>query len=335
MTKRTKQAFSLVELSLSVVFLGTMILAIATLTTRIMKIYQKGLAIRNVNTLGREIIDDINKHVASSRKPTKLNPDCTSLNVPSGATDSMCAIQWQSLKAINKNGNRNLTAYGLNFVTNKAFYDITRNGEDVYPDDSGAAVKNAFQAAGVFCTEDYSYIWNTAPTIRALRDGAMNVNDMKITVGDRTPKLARVNKNICQGKLGYSNTTHALVFADEVVNQQSLVSGLGPDELTDIISANDGDSDLAIYDLRLVSASQDMLTNEVFYNFSMVLGTVDGGIDIMSTSDYCKTKNRRFVSNNQTADGAFLLTDSDAAGIQYCALNKFDFTVVQRGEASL
>ncbi len=59
----SKKGFTLVELSLATVFVAVLLLMIATITINVSTIYQKGLALRNINTTGRDLVDDLNRTI--------------------------------------------------------------------------------------------------------------------------------------------------------------------------------------------------------------------------------------------------------------------------------
>ncbi len=79
MKNQDKKGFTIIELMLSMVFLGTLLVAIAILTIHIMGIYQKGLSIRSVSSMGRQLIDDFSRTVGGSPivpvNPVDLNND--------------------------------------------------------------------------------------------------------------------------------------------------------------------------------------------------------------------------------------------------------------------
>ena len=63
MRVKTKSGFTLIELTLSIAFIGVLLLGIATLVMHLSSIYQKGLSIRAVNSTGQQIIEDIERAV--------------------------------------------------------------------------------------------------------------------------------------------------------------------------------------------------------------------------------------------------------------------------------
>ena len=60
-----QKGFTLVELILSIAFLGVLILIAATVTLRIIHIYNQGVALKQINQAGRALVDDLNRLSAS------------------------------------------------------------------------------------------------------------------------------------------------------------------------------------------------------------------------------------------------------------------------------
>ena len=83
----------------------------------------------------------------------------------------------------------------------------------------------------------------------------------------------------------------------------------GPEE----ILPSDGHNDLAVYYLDTAIPAESKSSKDMFYSVSMVLGTVNGGIDLSKSGDFCAT----YESSLQNMD--------------YCAVNKFNFAVQANG----
>ncbi len=146
-----KKAFTIIEFVLAMGLFSTMLLMIAVLTIRITGIYQKGLSIRSVNAVGRELIDDITKIVQSSPIQESINPEVSS----SG----------------------NVTA--SNIVAKRSEYFTYYTGSDQTKQET----QGKTQSSGLFCTGSYTYIWNTAQTLTTFEN-----NDDAITITNETGK---------------------------------------------------------------------------------------------------------------------------------------------------
>jgi type II secretory pathway pseudopilin PulG len=63
---RQKKGFTIIELMLAMTFVAILMITIAFLVIRITAIYQKGLSIRTINQVGRNLMSDFSRTVAAS-----------------------------------------------------------------------------------------------------------------------------------------------------------------------------------------------------------------------------------------------------------------------------
>ena len=167
-----KKAFTIVEFMLATTILAVMLISIAALTIRIIDIYKKGLAMRAVNSVGRDIVNDLSRVITSSPVTNRVMPDSGT----GAITDAAIKKSWADY-----------------------FNEITVN-------------KNGFtvQASGVFCTGHYSYIWNTAPTMESIKRGTVPTTALKIN--NQVYRLARIpdgNRSVCNHGTGTALTPPA------------------------------------------------------------------------------------------------------------------------------
>ncbi len=157
MKKNTKKAFTLVELMLSCAFLGTMLIAIAALTIRIVNIYKKGISLRSVNSVGRNIMNDLDRNIGGSvLGAIDINPDASAGSV----------IKPEDFEE-----------------KRKKYYFAAKNDDNT-------------QKYGIFCTGSLAYVWNTAETLKKLEKGeSSEAIIIKSTSGgsNHAPRLARIN----------------------------------------------------------------------------------------------------------------------------------------------
>lgn len=66
------RGFTLIEISLAMAFISLLLLSIATVTIQVGRIYNRGLTLKEVNQLSRNINDDITKDISAS-SPFSLN----------------------------------------------------------------------------------------------------------------------------------------------------------------------------------------------------------------------------------------------------------------------
>lgn len=114
--------FTLIELMLSMAFVGILIVAIAMTTIHIMVTYTKGLTVREVNQAGRIISEDVQRTIASTA-PFTVSPARTGM--PSDPTDGKYVVKpgggrlctgtytyaWNYGKEINLDNTAKETAY--------------------------------------------------------------------------------------------------------------------------------------------------------------------------------------------------------------------------------
>lgn len=92
----TKKGFTIVEIMLSLVFISILLIAIASVTIQVNNIYQKGLTLRTINSVGQEIIDEFAR--ATNNAPAKK------IECLSGTDTKYNCVYHQESAIINVNG---------------------------------------------------------------------------------------------------------------------------------------------------------------------------------------------------------------------------------------
>ena len=304
-----KKAFTIIELMLAMAFLGTMLVGIASLTMRITNIYQKGLAIRSVNAIGREIISDLTRTINGSRVNIDINPEVPT----SGQVDEKLIKEARA-----------------------DYYLVTMDGDGK-------------QWGGVFCTGDYSYVWNTADTFRRLR------RDENLKKKNYTPLNIRTalgeNAYVIQTDDGYiipkfarfqDNGRHACVHDEDGNPAKDETSGsiksserlfyLGAGSKLSAVNEliEDNESDLMLYNFTVFPATQHNTTKQIFYSGMFILATYRGGVNIKSNGDFCEGSDQEDGSRDKEDSDEMTLNDFD-----YCAVNKFNFSARATGETGI
>lgn len=312
-----KKAFTIIELMLAMAFLGTMLVGIASLTMRITNIYQKGLALRSINSIGREIISDITRTVNASKVNIDINPEIpTSHQVEQSHIDEA-----------------------------RADYFIATAEDD------------GRQLGGVFCTGDYSYVWNTADNLRKVRANEQLKN--KIYTGTTINTALGLHAYVIKAKDGYMIPKFAR-FQDkerqacahtEVTSatEKTYIPSTGPgikktnaylfelnaedsnatlNKVTELIE--DNESDLAMYNFTVFPATQHATTKQIFYSGMFILATYRGGVNIQSNGDFCEGSDHENGERDSEDSNEMTLNDFD-----YCAVNKFNFSARATGETGI
>ena len=268
-----KKAFTIIEFMLATTILTVMLISIAALTIRIIEIYKKGLAMRAVNSVGRDIVSDLSRVIASSPVTNKVMPEPGA----DAITDTAIKKSWADY---------------YNELT------VDRNGFSV-------------QASGVFCTGQYSYIWNTAPTIESINDGVTPTTALKIN--DQVHRLARIpdgNRSVC------NHGTGAALIPPAGNNYTA-------DDKDVTVLINKDENDLVLYDFSILPAMQNRRTSQIFYSGSFIIATLAGGVNVQSNGNFCTGKDKTYTSEEDT--------EATSLDFNYCSVNKFNFSVRATG----
>ena len=301
MTRHTKKGFTMIELTLSMAFIGVLLVTISMITFSIITIYQKGLSIRAVNSTGRELVDEFSRAISSAPAMSASNL-CSAAGL-TGSNYNNC------VSSSNTNGD----AYLLTF---QQYY-----GNTFTMPTNGATVADP-PIFGAFCTGRVSYVWNTGYAINGYGNNqpidlhyyTTDQPTVAKSFKDKTgqyPRLVKVtdpSRSVCAKMLNgsYSPTSRR----DYYEVSTPLSAGEVPDELLDSSEDN-----LTIYDLRIFRRTQHTVTSHSFYAGTFLLATLRGEINITGQGDYC------------TDEPDDLTTD-----FAYCALNKFNFAMRATGE---
>jgi prepilin-type N-terminal cleavage/methylation domain-containing protein len=302
MAKRpTKNGFTLIEVTFALAFLSVLLMTIAALTIHITSIYQKGLAIKAVTSTGRGLIDEFSRTVASSYD---------------GDIESLCGSKYPS----NANAAKDdCIADGARLFINQTYSKTLEiNGSN-----------RTVPIGGAFCTGRYSYLWNSGYVLKDTTqprltfvpwDQAHNGEPFRLL------KIADANYWICEQKLSDnryiigSNDDSTLDDdaesddADDVTESSIDYSfKLSTSDFEEVLAGSE--DNLSLYRLDIFKPTNFAVSSRSFYSGTFILGTIQGGIDITSTGDYC--------TSPATVD---LNTD-----FNYCAINKFNFAIRATG----
>ena len=321
MRKRFLSGFTLIELSLSIAFIGILSIAIALIINDTIASYRRGMTLNQINTTGMDLVDDLRAAVQNSS---------------ANSVKSLCASIYSSGTASSVRAQCE-TDGAHNFVSVERLGSVT-----IAPGTSRAKTISNVPVYGAFCTGTYSYIWNsgyffgdeyavTGPTKASLKykDAAGATK----TISDfRLLKVRDDARAVCMSATleGQVNPTRYKVrnignaVSDVINNQTGGVFDLTkssdaikypsvPEEPVELLGGKD--NMLAIYDLRSATPAQSNASNNLFYSVSFVLATITGGVNVKAGGNYCATPEDYAVEN-----------------FDYCSINKFNFAVQATGE---
>ena len=306
MKKNARAGFTLIELSLSLVFVGILSIMMVLIISNTVSSYRRGITLNKINTVGMDLVDDMRTAVQNSSAGSLL-AECVR-RFPDDAT---------------KNGPRNdcETDGGANFVKMTKYASVTLA--------DGTNLSNV-PAYGVFCTGTYTYIWNSGyfeEKTGAKVNGA-SAAKLRYTNGDgaavvaenfRILKIADDSRAVCRSRavqIVNGSPRYAMNGLAEVnefdISDTSKYNPVSEAPVDLILK--DSDNDLAIYDLNVASPAESETQENVFYTASFILGTLEGGIDITAKGRSCAVP-----------------TDYGNEFFDYCAINNFSFAVQANG----
>ena len=308
--KKSRGGFTLVELSLSVVFISVLSVAVALILSNAISAYHRGVIMNQVNTTGMDLVDDMRAAIQDSYARS-VTAAC------SEAFDKDDLIK----KCEDDSAQRFVMVMRMETVKRKG-------GEDV----------GKVPIQGAFCTGSYSYIWNSGylfnTTDFTVGDGSVAKASLqyKDNNGDvqnipsagrpdfRLLKLMDEDRAICKSVTPTndyptgSGGAHNLITSGEFNINKPQYDNVAQ-EPVDILS--NGESNLALYDLSARSSAESKVVDNVFYSVSFILATVQGGINIKASGDFC------------VPPGDML--NAGVEGFNYCAINKFNFAAQANG----
>ena len=316
MARRSRhKGFTLIEISLSLVFVTILALAITLIISNTIGAYQRGLTLNQVNTVGMALADDFRAALQNSSAKTLT---------------STCAIVYKS------------PTERANCEADEAFYFVTvTKYASMNIKKNGGTSKNYSHVPiyGAFCTGSYSYIWNTGyfdspdaefsvksngwaklvykkddGSLETIGGGAKSFKLLKVRDTTRAVCIAAINPN-------YDSTeteSRKYELPDGGISNVFDISKIGDGtllEAPEYLISDNIDGKLALYELSITRPALSVEDNSLFYAGSFILGTVGGGIDIMAKGKTCAAPN-----------------DYDVENFDYCAINKFNFAVQASGE---
>ena len=328
MRNKYRNGFTLIELALSMVFVGILSLAIALVITDTVASYRRGLTLNQVNTTGMDIVDDMRTAVQNSSSKT---------------ASSLCARYYSGLsnEAV-KNKCEKADAYSYIYYVKKTTMWINDKREENVP------------IYGAFCTGTYSYLWNSGyyesddavfaeknsrewATLTYNLDGVVSPvtiygtaregkqNDINNDKPFRLLKVRDTYRGVCASlSRPYTGTAYRDNY---LTNNEIVASGfsgdftmvgygtVSADEPPVDIIMTDKTYDLALYDLYVAPVAESTTQKNAFYSASFILGTIGGGINILANGKSCATP-----------------SDYAAENFDYCAINKFNFAVQIGGQ---
>jgi len=303
-----KKGFTIVELSLSIGFIAVLSIIVVVMISNAVSAYHKGLVLNQINTVGMSLVDDM-RTVVQDSPARSVASECSGIYTDSTDCEADAAMSFIFMERYAG------VKIGNNAATNVPVY-------------------------GVFCTGAYSYIWNSGYWFNdsdyKMQNNTLSAAQLVYRVTGSTSNQTKSNfkllkvpddeRLVCKAAAGvneegasatggrtggeYRKSSDHEVMPSKI----DITSGVIDAEPEDLLAEN---SNLAIYDLVTVEPAENVISGNMFYAVSFILGTVQGGINVSATGDYC------------TAPGD--LQNSGIENFDYCAINKFNFAATANG----
>ena len=295
---RRIKGFTLVELSFSLAFIAILSIIVVLIISNSISAYHRGLTLNQLNTTGMDLVDNLRTAVQGS---------------PATSAQAECASVYSDPNVAQKCANY----HGLGFVVIKRKTEVKVSGNSI-----GDA-----PVYGAFCTGEYSYLWNSGYFFSKDRGDNVEVNkvgalSLKYTIKDSTESGTSTAENFKLLKVRDTERTVCKIASGVKVDSVDS-NKYEPDDMPNVIDISSmgleeapvdvlaGNNNLAIYDLDAAPPAEVINVNDMFYTVSFVLGTVQGGINVMAQGNYCAAPED---FNNAAVEN-----------FDYCAINKFNF----------
>ncbi len=310
----SKAGFTIIEVTLVTAFMAMLMIAIAVITTSIAALYQKGITLKTVNSVGRNLITELTTSINSA---------------PSIDSTSLCNTLLQ--------GDDNIQRC----IQNNAYNYIYRSWEGV-AENPDTHLNESVQYGGIMCTGNYSYVWNThygiesGNTLRIRYADNASGHVSVLSNGDDGPfKLVRfrdrtyracsnmIPRNNYDALTNEYNNSHII----DITQFANGLTNVTTDFQENFLEASD--LSLSLYELTIFPVSQDSVTLRSFFSGTFILATERGGVNIIRTGDYCKVGED--LTEDEAPDGNASDIFSLGSEFNYCGINKFNFAARTAG----
>lgn len=310
----TKSGFTIIEVSLAMSFIAVLLIVIALTISGIMTTFQKGITLKSVNTVGRNLISEFT----------------TAVNLaPSVDSTSLCNVY--------ATGNTD------ECIRDGAFNYIFQERVGTARDTATGEQVDGVQYFGLLCTGKYTYAWNTYYGIEAGQFISLRYNPGggTLTIPEtpddqdtifRLIRFEDTTYNACTQnvdsnyniKADFKSPTAARPVIDmTTLANQAPVQLATPQE--GFLESSESDINLDLYEFVIFPISQDTVTLRSFFSGTFILATNNGDVNIVRTGDYCDPSSAGYTEG-QTSSQLNL-----GSGFNYCGINRFNFAARTAG----
>lgn len=294
--KRLKYGFTLVELSLSIAFIGILSLTVALIINDTIATYRRGLTLNQINTVGMDLVDDIKSAIQDSSSKSLIS-ECESLYDDGEEKQRENCIENRGINLVSVTRNANVTIRGEETLENVPVY-------------------------GAFCTGTYSYIWKSGYFFNNSVSDNEIISNVQYQYGKINNEDGIEQASVSEFRLLKVQDKSRGVCFEAERDADGNLSGVfkstkeGPltEEPIELLAMDNIENNLALYDLQSAAPIESNANNGLFYSVSFVLGTVQGGVNVMSNGNFCAVPE-----------------DYANEYFDYCAINKFNFAAQATG----
>ncbi|MGO3702240.1 MAG: pilus assembly FimT family protein [Candidatus Saccharimonadales bacterium] len=267
---KTSSGFTIVELMLSMAFVGSLLMVIALLIMQVMSIYNTGIAIKEVNAVSRIAVREVQQ--------TVMNSDVFALryhDADAATPETKIASSFDELKRDS----------GADFYTNSAGGRLCM-GTYSYAWNTGRAIKQY--------NEDNSETLYEGNPIQLIRGGETHGNDRLVKfvkVRDGQKRLCKADSNEGEGARNYERY---LPTGDTDAPYENVFG--------------EGNNNLVLYRFEVDAAGDDgaviglpgrsLQSTVPYYTFSMVIGTQTGD-ELITTNETCSAPADAPMNNSE------------------------------------
>lgn len=329
-----QSGFTLVELSLSLVFIAILSIAVVLVMTGAISSYHRSITLNKVENVGSNLVRDIKVSIQ---------------NASANGLTLLCDDIYSSNDAVRKSCEQD-KGKNFSYVTRYAFVKVNKERE-------GRGTQ--MPVFGAMCTGSYTYIWNSGylfdQNYSVTDKSGANVskasltykynNGAPTTISDfKLLKVKDSSRKVCESAMRYDKNNDSFVDRYSIVRPDvteskaididdnfNMAKFASTDELPvkyleeddGVAGTSEDESDededtnnMAIYNMSISIAEQNGMSRSSYYYGSFILGTIRGGIDIVASGNFCSAPE----GYNESVEN-----------IDYCAINKFNFAALATG----
>ena len=299
--QKSRFGFTLIELSLSLIFISTLSLTVVVVLANAISSYHRSITLNQVNTTGTNLVDDMRLAVQQS-SAGKIENMCERIY---GGTNDNC-----------------LKDHGNGFLL------LTRNGS-VKMKGASEPIGTDIPLTGVFCTGVYSYIWNSGYLFNtnfesSVSKASLKYNNDKVVSDFKLLKVEDSERAVCVAATRVRGNRVTGDYSKVDVPDELNIALVGlvregeavivDEEPMELLAGSE--NSLALYDLTSEVSEQGDTAKNLYYYTSFILGTIQGGININASGGFCAAPEEHIGL---------------IEGFDYCAINKFNFAAMANG----